>query len=78
MIERDPDGEVFEVTCDECSDGYETFDVDDGWADMIADMKSKGWKIIPIDDGQDFEHHCPDCSAPTIETVEDIFRDIFR
>ena len=39
MIEREHG--VFEVTCDSCPEGHDSFDVDDGWDSMITELKGK-------------------------------------
>ncbi|MGI9491039.1 MAG: hypothetical protein ACR2QF_01295 [Geminicoccaceae bacterium] len=62
MIERNREAGVFEVSCDKCPDGYETFDVDWDWDAMISELKEAGWKII-FHEGE-YEHYCPDCEPP--------------
>lgn len=54
------DTETFEVSCDGC-DFSEEYEVDDGWDELMEQMKKDGWVSRKVEG--DWEHYCSDCKG---------------
>lgn len=59
------------LMCDGCDEDLEFFEANE-FNVMIADAKSKGWRIRKDDDG-DWEHHCPSCQGNRVADARRMF-----
>jgi len=66
MIDKDYDAKIFYLTCDCCGQDNEEFDMEDGWSNMISEMKLSGWRFKCEEDGN-WIHQCPECFANKVE-----------
>ena len=61
MIERDGfDRDIFEVSCDYCSEDIE-IDSNGDWDELLLKIREAGWRIKK--EGDEWKHKCPECVA---------------
>lgn len=58
---KDYEGETYDVACDRCSTGAETFEEVEDWGNLMDKMQDAGWK--KTNKNGHWEHVCPDCEV---------------
>ena len=66
MIDTNYDLHIYSVVCDCCGQEVDDFDIEDGWDNMIAEIKLLGWKFKREEDGT-WIHQCHECYENKVE-----------